>query len=60
MIDNLSSVGIGASIIHSIRIGKNVVVAADAVVDKDIQENVMVAGVSTTIKKQLEVVGHGA
>lgn len=49
-----SSVGSNATILPKIIIGKNVVVAAGAVVTKNIPDNCMVAGVPAQIKKQLK------
>jgi len=48
-------VGIGATIINNITIGSNVVVGAGSVVNRNIPDNVMVAGVPAVIKKQLGV-----
>ncbi|MDK2946235.1 MAG: hypothetical protein PWQ85_1011 [Geotoga sp.] len=45
---------IGSSISNNITIGENVVIAAGAVVIRDIRDNVMVAGVPATFKKNLE------
>ncbi|MGG0249781.1 acetyltransferase [Peribacillus frigoritolerans] len=50
---------IGSSVINNITIGSNVIVAAGAVVNKNVPDNVMVAGVPATIKKQFGVVEHG-
>jgi sugar O-acyltransferase (sialic acid O-acetyltransferase NeuD family) len=55
----LTWIGLGASINNNVVLGENVFVAAGAVVHKDIQDNVMVAGVPATVKKQLEEVAHG-
>ncbi|MFQ6581341.1 acetyltransferase [Priestia megaterium] len=44
-------IGIGATIINNIAIGSNCVIAAGAVVTKDIPSNVLVAGVPAVIKE---------
>lgn len=46
-------IGAGAIILPGVKIGNGVVVAAGAVVNKDVPDNVMVAGVPATIKKNL-------
>ena len=48
-----TSIGTNAVVIPDVRIGKNCVVAAGAVVTKDIPDNCMVAGVPATVKKEL-------
>jgi sugar O-acyltransferase (sialic acid O-acetyltransferase NeuD family) len=48
-----TSIGSGAVVIPGISIGSNVIVAAGSVVTKAVPDNVMVAGVPATIKKQL-------
>ena len=53
-IGDFSTIGTNATILPKIKIGKNVIVAAGAVVTKDIQDNCMVAGVPATIKKELK------
>lgn len=45
--------GIGATVIPDIEIGKGTIVAAGAVVTKNVPPNVLVAGVPAVIKKQL-------
>ena len=40
----LSFIGIGATIIQGIKIGKNVIIGAGSVVIKDITDNVIVVG----------------
>jgi sugar O-acyltransferase (sialic acid O-acetyltransferase NeuD family) len=52
-IDSYSQLGTNSVIIPKVKIGKNVVVAAGAVVTKDVPDNVMVAGVPAVIKKKL-------
>ena len=47
-------IGAGAIILPGIRIGNGSVVAAGAVVNKDVPENVMVAGVPAEVKKYLK------
>ncbi|AOH55870.1 hypothetical protein ABE28_016025 [Peribacillus muralis] len=53
-IDECSWAGIGSSVINNIIIGSNVVLAAGAVVIKNIPDNVMAAGVPAIIKKGSE------
>lgn len=50
-IGSFTSIGSGAVIIPNIVVGNNVIIAAGSVVTKDIPDNVMVAGVPATIKK---------
>ncbi|WP_213819030.1 acetyltransferase [Garciella nitratireducens] len=45
---------IGSSIANNIAIGKNVIVAAEAAVTKNVPDNVMVAGVPAIFKKNTE------
>jgi sugar O-acyltransferase (sialic acid O-acetyltransferase NeuD family) len=47
---------LGSNIINNIVIGSNTIVASGSVVTKNIPDNVMVAGVPATIKKQLGVI----
>lgn len=49
-----STIGTNATILPKIKIGKNVIVAAGAVVTSDVPDNCMVAGVPATIKKELK------
>ena len=49
-----STIGTNATILPKIKIGKNVIVAAGAVVNTDVPDNCMVAGVPAQIKKELE------
>jgi len=44
-------IGIGATIINNIAIGSNCVIAAGAVITKDVPNNVLVAGVPAVIKR---------
>jgi sugar O-acyltransferase (sialic acid O-acetyltransferase NeuD family) len=53
-IGNLSFIGTNATILPNICIGENVIVAAGAVVTKDIPSNCMVAGIPAIIKKELK------
>ena len=53
-IDNYTTLGTNAVVVPKVRIGKNVVVAAGAVVTKDVPDNVMVAGVPAAVKKKLQ------
>lgn len=46
---------IGSSVINNISIGSNVILAAGAIVNKNVPDNVMAAGVPATIKKQVGV-----
>ena len=48
-------IGAGAIILPGVKIGNGVVVAAGAVVNKDVPDNVMVAGIPATIKKNLVI-----
>ncbi len=57
-IEKYTWVCIGSSVINNITIERNVVVAAGAVVNKNIPNNVLVAGVPAGIKKQLGVFGN--
>ena len=45
----------GAKVIGGVNIGNNVVIGANAVVVKDVPDNVVVAGVPAKIIKQLEI-----
>lgn len=49
-----TTIGTNATILPKVKIGKNVVVAAGAVVTSDVSDNCMVAGVPAQIKKQLK------
>lgn len=49
-----STIGTNATILPKIKIGKNVIVAAGAVVTSDVPDNCMVAGVPAQIKKELK------
>ncbi|WP_452225902.1 acetyltransferase [Lacinutrix cladophorae] len=53
-IGNYTTIGTNAVILPNIHIGQNVIVAAGAVVTKDVPDNCMVAGVPAVVKKQLE------
>ncbi len=53
-IGRFSLLGTNAVLLPKVKIGENVVVAAGAVVTKDIPDNCMVAGVPAIIKKQLD------
>ena len=46
---------IGSSVINNISIGSNVILAAGAIVNKNVPNNVMAAGVPATIKKKVGV-----
>lgn len=52
-IDSFSQLGTNAVILPKVKVGKNVMVGAGAVVTKDVPDNVMVAGVPAVIKKKL-------
>ena len=52
-IGDLSFIGTGSIILPNVSIGKNSVVAAGAVVTKDVPDNVLVAGMPAIIKKEL-------
>lgn len=52
-IGQFSNIGTNAIVLPKISIGSNVVVAAGAVVTKDVPDNCMVAGVPAVVKKQL-------
>jgi acetyltransferase-like isoleucine patch superfamily enzyme len=52
-IDDYTMLGTNAVVVPKVRIGKNVVVGAGAVVTRDVPDNVMVAGVPAAIKKKL-------
>lgn len=54
VVGNYSQIGSHATILPDIVLGQNVIVAAGAVVTKNIPDNCMVAGVPAVIKKQLE------
>lgn len=43
--------GVGTKVSNNINIGKNVIAAAGTVIVKDVPDNVMIAGVPSTIKK---------
>jgi acetyltransferase-like isoleucine patch superfamily enzyme len=45
--------GTNATILPGIKLGKNVIVGAGAVVTKDVRDNTMVAGVPAVVKKNL-------
>ena len=51
-------IGGGAVVLPGVRIGSNVIVAAGAVVDKDVPDNCVVAGVPAKIIKQLPPLGN--
>lgn len=53
-IGNYSFIGTNATILPKIKIGQNVIVAAGALVTKDVPDNCLVAGIPAIIKKQLE------
>ncbi len=53
IIGHFSTIGTNATILPKIKIGKNVIVAAGAVVTKDVPDNCMVAGIPAIIKKEL-------
>jgi len=50
-----TALGTNATVLPKITIGSNVIVAAGAVVTKDIPDNCMVAGVPAVIKKELPI-----
>lgn len=52
-INSFSQIGANATILPDVVVGKNVIVAAGAVVTKNVPDNCMVAGVPAIIKKQL-------
>ncbi len=52
-IGSYTNIGTNATILPKITIGSNVIVAAGAVVTKDIPDNCMVAGIPAVIKKEL-------
>lgn len=52
-IDDGVFIGTSATLLPKVHIGKNSVVAAGAVVTKDVPANVMVAGIPAVIKKEL-------
>lgn len=52
-IGSYTTIGTNATILPKITIGSNVIVAAGAVVTKDIPDNCMVAGIPAIIKKEL-------
>lgn len=54
LIDSFSQLGTNSVILPKVKIGKNVVVGAGAVVTKDVPENSMVAGIPAVIKKRLQ------
>lgn len=49
-----TNIGTNATILPKISLGQNVIVAAGAVVTKDVPDNCMVAGVPAIIKKELQ------
>lgn len=53
-IGNYTNIGTNATILPKITIGSNVIIAAGAVVTKNIPDNCMVAGVPAIIKKEFE------
>ena len=52
-IGDFSVLGTNATVLPKVTLGKNVIVAAGAVVTKDVPDNCMVAGVPAQIKKEL-------
>lgn len=52
-IGDFSVLGTNATVLPKVTIGKNVIVAAGAVITKDVPDNCMVAGVPAQIKKEL-------
>lgn len=57
-IGTFSTIGTNATILPKVKIGKNVIVAAGAVVTKDVPDNCMVAGIPAVIKKELKPIGN--
>jgi len=53
-INDFSYIGANATILPKVTIGSNVIVAAGAVVTKDVPSNCMVAGIPAKIKKEIE------
>lgn len=53
VIDDGVFIGTSATILPKVHIGKNSIVAAGAVVTKDVPANVMVAGIPAVVKKEL-------
>jgi len=49
------TVGLGATVLERLRIGRNAVIAGGAVVLKDVPDNVMVAGIPASVRKQLNL-----
>jgi len=49
---------IGSHVVNNIDVGKNVVIAAGAVVNKSVPDNVMVVGVPAIIKKRFRMMGN--
>ncbi|MFC1603449.1 acyltransferase [Planctomycetota bacterium] len=49
-----SGIKAGAVIVHGITIGKNVIVAANAVVNRDVPDNCFMAGVPARLVKEIE------
>lgn len=54
IINDFSYIGTNATILPKVTIGKNVIIAAGAIVTKDVPDNCMVAGIPATIKKKIE------
>ena len=54
VIEENAWIGIGAIICPGVTIGRNAVVAAGAVVTKDVPDNVVVAGVPAKIIKKID------
>jgi sugar O-acyltransferase (sialic acid O-acetyltransferase NeuD family) len=54
LIEGFTMLGTNCVILPRVKIGKNVVVGAGAVVTKDVPDNVMVMGVPAVVKKKLE------
>ena len=59
IIGNDCWIGAGAILLPGVNIGNGSVVAAGAVVNKDVPENVMVAGCPAVIKKELDPLPNG-
>jgi len=52
VIDDFTFIGAGSIINEKVKIGKNVIVASGSVVTSNVPDNVMIAGIPATIKKE--------
>ena len=54
VIEDGAWIGIGSTLLPGVRIGKGSIIAADAVVNKDIKQNTLVAGIPARLIRELD------